>query len=131
MAEIEARFDLEPGPLAPRLARQQVTMLLKELSGIDRDEVGLLVSELVTNAVTHAESMAQVHVQADEGRLRIEVADRSPTRPLVRPVDHSASSGRGLQIVATLADRWGVLEGDGEGGEGKAVWFELDRGPAD
>ena len=131
MDEIDVHFALEPGPLAPRVARQQVTMLLGALSGIDRDEVGLLVSELVTNAVTHAESVAQIHVRADEDRLRVEVADRSPERPLVRPIDHSASNGRGLQIVATLADRWGVLDGDAEGGEGKAVWFELDRRRAD
>ena len=131
MAEVEARFELEPGSLAPRLARHRITTLLEGLRGIDRDTVGLLVSELVTNAVIHAGSTTQVHVVADDDQVRVEIGDRSPTPPLVRPMDRSAIGGHGVRIVDALADRWGVLGLDPKAGPGKIVWFELDRRPAD
>lgn len=88
------------------------------------DDVKLLVSELVTNAVVHAGSEVQVAVRLLGDAVRIEVVDRSPGTSL-RPSQptEDAESGRGLLLVETMASSWGVepLE------HGKAVWFEVPR----
>jgi DNA-binding NarL/FixJ family response regulator len=88
------------------------------------DDVQLLVSELVTNAVVHAGSEVEVAVRLLPDALRIEVIDRAPGTPL-RPgsPEEDAESGRGLLLVETLARAWGVDEVEG----GKAVWFEVAR----
>ena len=88
------------------------------------DDVQLLVSELVTNAVVHADSDVEVAVRLLPDSVRIEVVDRAPAdalRPSRPPQD--SESGRGLMLVETLASAWGVepLE------TGKAVWFEVPR----
>lgn len=54
--------------------------------------------------------------------LRIEVDDAADARPQPRHADLLAEGGRGLELVAMLASRWGV---DGRPGGGKRVWFEL------
>jgi DNA-binding NarL/FixJ family response regulator len=88
------------------------------------DDVQLLVSELVTNAVVHAGSEVEVAVRLLSDSVRIEVVDRAANAPL-RPADPADDdeSGRGLLLVETLASAWGVepLEG------GKSVWFEVAR----
>jgi DNA-binding NarL/FixJ family response regulator len=88
------------------------------------DDVQLLVSELVTNAVVHAGSEVEVAVRLLADAVRIEVIDRAPTMRL-RPSDppQDAESGRGLLLVETLATAWGVEPVEG----GKAVWFEVAR----
>jgi DNA-binding NarL/FixJ family response regulator len=90
------------------------------------DDLQLLVSELVTNAVVHAGSEAQVAVRLLPDALRVEVVDRGgpslgATVPGPERVD--AESGRGLFLVDRLARAWGVEPIDG----GKSVWFEVDR----
>ena len=88
------------------------------------DDVLLLVSELVTNAVVHAGSPAVVRLDADVERIKVEVSDRdgdrTPTK--VNPEPFS-SSGRGVLLVDRLAARWGVEPQC----QGKVVWFELPR----
>lgn len=88
------------------------------------DDVKLLVSELVTNAVVHAGSEVQVAVRLLNDAVRIEVVDRAPATSM-RPTNptEDAESGRGLLLVETMASAWGVepLE------DGKAVWFEVSR----
>ncbi|MCW2566075.1 MAG: hypothetical protein JWN54_172 [Mycobacterium sp.] len=81
------------------------------------------MSELVTNAVTHAGS--EVHLVIGRGGhyavLRVEVADFSAEPPRLGGFDLDALSGRGLALVEALADRWGVETHN----SGKRVWFEL------
>ncbi len=56
--------------------------------------------------------------------VRVEVADRSPRPPSRRHAEGNETSGRGLELVDGLADRWGWrVEG-----AGKAIWCEVDRG---
>lgn len=88
------------------------------------EDVKLLVSELVTNAVVHADSDVEVAVRLLNDAVRIEVVDRAPAQPL-RPSDppQDAESGRGLLLVETLASAWGVEALD----QGKVVWFEVPR----
>lgn len=105
-------------------ARRLVIAVLRSWSLPSLCEVGeLLVSELVGNAVRHTGARAfGLHMSRRRGWVRVEVRDPSRALPclvpLVRDLDES---GRGLFLVDTLSDRWGVdlLP------RGKTTWFEL------
>ncbi|WP_371496214.1 ATP-binding protein [Kitasatospora sp. NBC_00374] len=86
------------------------------------DTAELLTSELVTNALLHTGEGAVLEaVLTPEQRLRIEVQDGTTRLPGRRAPAEWATSGRGLLLVESLADDWGVhLRGDG-----KVTWFEL------
>jgi anti-sigma regulatory factor (Ser/Thr protein kinase) len=85
------------------------------------DDVTLVVSELVTNAVLHGRGDVTLDVFVDDLAVRVEVGDDGPT--LARP--HAAApdgeSGRGLLMVSRLALRWGVRRDGG----GKVVWADV------
>ena len=85
------------------------------------DTVALLVSEVATNALVHGNGDVRVRVGAVGRVLRVEVSDESPRMPVLRAAGLLEEGGRGLALVETLANRWGV---DPEG-TGKVVWFEL------
>jgi CheY-like chemotaxis protein len=85
--------------------------------------VELLVSELVTNAVVHASSAPRVEVQLEGATARVQVFDDDPTLPTAGEASTSALGGRGLFLVEQLATRWGTERH----GDGKVIWFELDR----
>ncbi|MEU9044284.1 MULTISPECIES: ATP-binding protein [unclassified Kitasatospora] len=89
----------------------------------DRDDVLLLVSELLANAVLHAGGVEELVLHAVPARLRIEVTDASPNLPHPRdPRALGLPGGHGLHIVAKLADRWGA----DPCAVGKSVWLEID-----
>lgn len=96
------------------------------------EDAELGVSELVANAVRYAKTEVLIQVSAGT-RVTIAVVDQDPV--LHRPVqpaadDLLAESGRGLRIVAAVADDWGIEARTG----GKSVWFSLalpDRATAD
>jgi putative methionine-R-sulfoxide reductase with GAF domain/anti-sigma regulatory factor (Ser/Thr protein kinase) len=86
--------------------------------------VQLLVSELATNAVVHARSSFDVTVEKlADGCARVEVRDFGGGTPRVLDREPIAVSGRGLQIVRSLARSWGI-EGR-PGGIGKSTWFTV------
>jgi DNA-binding NarL/FixJ family response regulator len=88
------------------------------------DIVNLLVSELVTNAVMHGGSEADVSVVLTPTALRVEVADQDETMPELREsVDAWDTSGRGLAFVESMSEAWGVRRTP----SGKAIWFEVAR----
>ncbi|MFI0263279.1 ATP-binding protein [Streptomyces sp. NPDC017056] len=91
----------------------------------DTDIAELLISELVTNALVHTNGGAVVTATVTD-RLRVEVRDFVGRRPRLRPPTSDGTSGRGLMLVHSLADAWGVKAH----GVGKCVWFELGGGPA-
>src|SRR6476646_239533 len=78
------------------------------------DDAVVLTSELVTNAVIHAGTAADVLCLRSDDGVRVEVADRYPERGI--PLQGAAitmsspdrEGGRGLQLCAALASRWGV-----------------------
>ncbi|WP_335933324.1 SpoIIE family protein phosphatase [Streptomyces sp. PTD5-9] len=92
------------------------------------DDAVVLTSELVTNAVVHAGTTADVLCLRTEDGVRIEVSDHYPERevPLQRPGPGFAGpdreNGRGLLLCASLASRWGVEYSPAH----KHVWFQLD-----
>lgn len=109
-------------------ARRWLTQQLADAPEV-ADRAALLVSELVTNVVLHAVTDAEVTVERQPGRVRVTVGDADPSRPEMKHYDALAGTGRGLHLVASLADRWGLRAA----GRGKAVFFELavgDRPPS-
>ena len=88
-------------------------------------DVRLLVSELVANSVRHAglaEPTDRVKLELSDSRLRVEVRDPGEVRvPRRGPRSSAVEGGRGLQIVAAIAHRWGI-----DRDEPIAVWFEID-----
>ncbi|MGW0997160.1 ATP-binding SpoIIE family protein phosphatase [Streptomyces sp. NPDC002523] len=93
------------------------------------DELELATTELVTNALIHADSEVDVRLREYPERLRVEVRDFDPRPPIPAPVLAQAPAGtesehgRGLLIVDALASSWG----NSPSGRGKSVWFELRR----
>ncbi|MFD6996392.1 ATP-binding protein [Streptomyces mirabilis] len=87
----------------------------------------LLLSELMTNAYRHAKVSPGREIWArcvlTEDRLRVTVTDANDRLPTPREASPKEESGRGLTLVAMLADEWGVEKR--EGGIGKVVWFEV------
>lgn len=92
------------------------------------DDAVVLTSELVTNAVVHAGTNAEVLCLREEHAVRVEVADRYPERELPlhdagqHPGGADREGGRGLLLCAALASRWGVDYTAAD----KRVWFRLD-----
>ncbi|MFI1035676.1 SpoIIE family protein phosphatase [Streptomyces sp. NPDC020951] len=92
------------------------------------DDAVVLTSELVTNAVVHAGTHAEVLCLRSDDGVRIEVADRYPEREI--PLQGSPATmgspdregGRGLQLCAAIAGRWGVEYTPTH----KQVWFQLE-----
>lgn len=107
-------------------ARQQVRELLHDWGDAEQlDAAVLMVSEMVTNVLTHTDGDALLAAEAvgelGARRLRIEVSDGSDELPHKRQPGEMASSGRGVLLMEMLADSWGV----DPRGEGKCIWFEL------
>jgi len=95
-----------------------------------RDVAVLLVSEIFGNFVRHSGSGAAgetvtVAVRAGDGIVRVEVTDRAGLGvPELCPASCDAEGGRGLQLVAGLAARWGWRRRGGR----MVTWFELLHG---
>ena len=103
------------------LARRCVEQFVAEwtLDGAAGD-LCLIASELVTNAVRHGAEPIELTLHCQDGELTIEVADGDPRIDHVRLRAESETElgGRGLRVVASLADRWGTRPSL----PGKTVW---------
>jgi anti-sigma regulatory factor (Ser/Thr protein kinase) len=97
---------------APRIARDAAAHLLSMLGhGAERsDDVALIISELVTNAVVHGPAGCDVRLQmtGTMSLLRIEVSDEG-IAPFEWPVDRKGIGHWGLGLVRTFSDRSGLL----------------------
>jgi anti-sigma regulatory factor (Ser/Thr protein kinase) len=98
---------------------------LRDVLGDRYDDTVLMVSELVTNAVRHGRgSTVRMTARVRRGSLHVEIVDggdgfEAPDRP----AHPTSPGGRGLRIVGSLSDDWGVYEGNST-----HVWFVLDLG---
>jgi anti-sigma regulatory factor (Ser/Thr protein kinase) len=121
-AAIDAMTTLESHPASASAARSFVRTWLKAW-GCEHiaDAAVLLTSELVTNAIRHAEGDIELRMRCEEHIVRVEVRDGNPDAPQPRSIPNDATSGRGLTMVEVMAGGWGVQRRS----RGKTVWFEL------
>ena len=89
-------------------------------------DLQLVVSELVTNAIRYAEPPVELEIEADEDTVTIAVADGSAGRPEARAQSLDAEGGRGLLLIDLLSAESGVRPEP----PGKTVWASFDRGTA-
>jgi hypothetical protein len=122
---VSSALELDPEPRSVRDAR---AWIVDELTTIGREDLvdaaRLGVSELVTNAILHADPPILVRLGGTPMHPRVEVHDSSATPPTVRHMTDDArllaTVGRGLSIVAMYSTTWGSEVS----ADGKVVWFE-------
>ena len=117
---------LRGGPEAAARARRALSTLRADIDPPLMETLRLLVTELVSNSVRHAQSETVVlRVLVARTAVLTEVTDEGPG---FDPTDAGApgtdDSGWGLFLVERLADRWGVNQAS----DVTKVWFELRRG---
>ena len=105
------------------LARRFVEAAFHEAPREIAERAAVMASELATNAMRHARSDFVVQIETTPVSIRVEIIDTGAGSPTVRDLGARAPSGRGLRIVNSLADEWGVIPHTT--GPGKAVWFWL------
>lgn len=122
---LSQQLELDPDPSAARTARAWVIELLARLGRDDLAESAELgVSELVTNALLHAEPPVRLRLRGTRDHPRIEVLDCSSSLPASAGAtggeDQLGNGGRGLDLVALFSRAWGSVVDS----TGKLVWFE-------
>jgi hypothetical protein len=122
-----ANWEYPALPASVPAARSDVTARLTAWGLADHVfATELVVSELLTNAVTHARGPVRLRLIRDEG-LICEVSDGSDTAPHMRHAQLLDEGGRGLYLIGQVADRWGTRYS----ATGKTIWVEqrLPRRP--
>jgi anti-sigma regulatory factor (Ser/Thr protein kinase) len=111
-------------PTGPSRVRQWMTSRLREWA-VPEPVIGaaiLCTSELTTNALLHAGTPAQVHIDLSAERLLVSVADTGTRGSVTRArTDALSSRGRGLGLIEELSDAWGTDPSV----RGSTVWFEM------
>ncbi|WP_256104061.1 ATP-binding protein [Streptomyces sp. ODS05-4] len=121
----DGEVELPSLPESARIARRLTEHVVQRQWSLGHhvaEHAVLLVSELVGNAVRHTGARVfGLRLHRRRGSIRVEVRDPSRGLPCLLPVRETDVSGRGLFLVDTLADRWGVdlLP------RGKTTWFEM------
>jgi anti-sigma regulatory factor (Ser/Thr protein kinase) len=130
MAVDSVRRSLAPDLDAPAAARSALDEFRGQLEDELVERSALVVTEVVTNSVTHAGLTAaqpiDLNIRVLRGCLRIEVTDEGTAGfdPVLTPPYPGQNSGRGFWMVDQLSDRWGV-----DFTHSTRVWceFDLDR----
>lgn len=122
---LSQQLTLDPDPASVRAARSWITEQLTRLGRAElADAAQLGVSELVTNALLHANPPVRLRLRGTRRHPRIEVFDRSPDADISPGGDFQAedlfTGGRGLDLVALFSRAWGSIRDVDE----KVVWFE-------
>jgi anti-sigma regulatory factor (Ser/Thr protein kinase) len=114
--------ELTPDPESAAVARSFVERTLREWGCRELiDDARVVVTELVSNVVRHAGTDIRVDLELRGGTVRIGVADRAGGHVVMRTADAPADlSGRGLQLVNALSERWGIEQR----ADRKLVWAE-------
>ncbi|MEU6174446.1 ATP-binding protein [Streptantibioticus parmotrematis] len=120
------RFDIPGQPCFVSTARKRLVAAVRDWNGnaitVDATEtVGLVASELLTNAVSYAKGPLTISLWQEGTRVLLEVRDQNPQLPTSRCPSEDDEHGRGLALVSVLALRcgWETVAG------GKVVWAEL------
>ncbi|MER7274235.1 SpoIIE family protein phosphatase [Dactylosporangium sp. NPDC000244] len=105
---------------AVRDARRLVDSTLRRWDAPPRvvDDLVLVVSELAANAVLHGRPPIQLRLRRTQTHVVLELHDTAPYLPRKQRPTPDDEHGRGLQLVASLCDRWGTRPTS----DGKAVW---------
>ncbi|NYI05055.1 ATP-binding SpoIIE family protein phosphatase [Allostreptomyces psammosilenae] len=115
-------------PASASAARRFARGLLAgwEVTGSVGDDIELVVSELVSNALRHGAGEVLLRLLRTERHVHVEVHDAGTSAPRRRRAAAMDESGRGLRLIADLGQRWGTRHTAG----GKAVWcqFSLPAG---
>lgn len=123
MAGLNTSIDLPLGEAAPRVARAALRAVLIGWGFADPgwlERAGLVVTELVSNAVRHGGGCLELLVAEHGGRVTVSAADGSG----VLPRRSESDGGRGLILIEAMAEAWGVEDYQG----GKRVWVRLMDG---
>ncbi|GAA1592649.1 ATP-binding SpoIIE family protein phosphatase [Actinoplanes couchii] len=119
-----ATMQVAAEPTGPSRVRQWMSARLREWN-VPEPVIGsaiLCTSELTTNALLHAGTPAQVHIDLNGERLLVSVADTGTRGSVIRArADALASRGRGLGLIEDLSDSWGTDPTV----RGSTVWFEM------
>ena len=119
---IEAAMRLSANPASAREARGFVERTLRSWGREEiTDTAALLTSELVGNVVRHGRTDMLVALKLRLDRVTVEVTDQSADLVEPRAPSAESTSGRGLYLVESLSERWGVQPQR----PGKSVWFDL------
>jgi anti-sigma regulatory factor (Ser/Thr protein kinase) len=123
-----AEIAVPTGSGAPGAARQVVAHCLSRLvTPRILEQTQLLISELVTNSLRHADLrgddsvLVRIYLHAESLRIEIENPGAAGVVALQRP-DLVAGRGFGLQLLELVAARWGVRRG-----QSTTVWFDMAR----
>jgi anti-sigma regulatory factor (Ser/Thr protein kinase) len=109
---------LPPSAASVAAARRLVDDHAGDLTRRQREDVGLMVSELATNALRHGEGAVTLRIVVDPDSLTVEVSDEGHGVVAIAPAP-GAAGGWGLRIVDELADGWGASVGS------TRVWFRV------
>lgn len=125
LARGSGRVMLASEPSAARRARAAVKRVLSGHAGAAVADALIVVSELVTNSVLHADQppggSVELRLHTSDGMLTIHVVDAGPGfEPSARgPVDFATPGGNGLPLVDLISLRWGVTR------KPPGVWAQL------
>jgi anti-sigma regulatory factor (Ser/Thr protein kinase) len=127
-AHIHLRLPVEPESVAA--AHHSILGIASNLEPSVFDDLRLLISELVTNSISHGrltdQDRIELQVDIDKATVHVEVRDPGPGfDPASVPRSQPPEEGWGLLFLREIASRWGVERGDRT-----RVWFELDLPPA-
>jgi anti-sigma regulatory factor (Ser/Thr protein kinase) len=103
------------------VARHDLRRWLGEHGCTNVEDATLVLSELVTNAMVHARAGCTIEVQHHDHLLRLDVHDLSPAPPIIGSARPHDLGGRGLPLVAAIAQAWGWEPTN----SGKRVWADL------
>jgi anti-sigma regulatory factor (Ser/Thr protein kinase) len=122
--------DIAASPAAPSIARSALSGLAADHPGAAShlDALTLLISEVVTNAVSHVDPspgrQVELEITVTDERTRIDVRDQGHGfRPRAERPPGGRKGGFGLRLVEQAASRWGSGMNEGR----FSVWFEIDH----
>ena len=128
-APVDVVVQFEPVPESARVAREAVHRAVLQAGCEQHVETAtLLASEVVTNAIVHAGTVIELHVEAGRSGVRVSVQDGSNAAPAQRHYGRISTTGRGLAMVELLATQHGT---EPTPAGGKSVWFEVGAPPAE